>query len=201
MSIPAEKTSWRWQLEQLQQRLGEWLEAKLSAPDRDLNLDFFPAWLAPILINLAWLSLAAIVAGIGYYFVYPYLRLWLEKLRPQPANPARDPIPEYTVAQLLDRSHQFQTAGDYTQASRWLYLAMLQRLNDAQIIPHRSSRTDREYLQVLSAIPTANVGEILVSMHEQLHFGDRQIPRTDFERARQAYQQLDREIIARASRA
>jgi hypothetical protein len=194
--MPAETTSWRWQLEQLQQRLGEWIEAKLTTPDRDLSLDIFPAWLAPLLTNLLWLTLAAMLAWVGYRFIYPYLRPWLEKLQQPAVNPASEAAPEYTIAQLLDRSRQFQTAGDYTQASRWLYLAMLQRLNDAQLIPHRSSRTDREYLRVLSAMPATNVGEILISIHEQLHFGDRQIPRADFDRCQQAYQQLDREIIA-----
>ena len=44
-----EKTSWRWQLEQLQQQLGEWIEVKLRSNDRDLQLDIFPPWLGALL--------------------------------------------------------------------------------------------------------------------------------------------------------
>jgi hypothetical protein len=193
MSTAAEKTSWRWQLEQLQQQLGEWLEVKFRSNDRDLNFDIFPPWLGPLLVRLIWLSLIALVVWFVYRVIYPYWQQWVRK-RAQSPSELVEPVRVYTVAELLDRSQQFQQDGDYTQASRWLYLAMLQRLNDAELIPHQFSRTDREYINVLSAIPIVNVGEILVSIHEQLHFGNRQIAIEDFDRCQQAYRQIESQL-------
>jgi hypothetical protein len=193
MSTAAEKTSWRWQLEQLQQQLGEWVEVRLRSNDRDLNFDFIPKWLWPLLVNLVWLTLAGLAIWFGYRVIYPYLQQWLWR-KQQTTSELVQPVQVFTVNELLAKSQQFQRAGDYTQASRWLYLAMLQRLNDANLIPHQDSRTDREYIQALSTVPIVNVGEILVSIHEQLHFGDRQIASADFDRCQQAYRQIDERL-------
>jgi hypothetical protein len=191
MSNSIDKTSWRWQWEQMQQQLGEWIEVKLRSDDRDLQLDSFPAWLAPLLVKITWLILAGLIVWFGYYFIYPLLQKWLARSRRSKSSIDLAPVRVYTVVELLSKSQQFQRDGDYTQASRWLYLAMLQRLNDANLIPHQFSRTDREYVQLLRAVPIINVGEILVSIHEQLHFGNRQILIEDFARCQQAYQQIE----------
>jgi hypothetical protein len=195
MSISAEKTSWRWQLEQLQQQFGEWIEVKLRSDDRDLQLDIFPAWLGGLLVRLTWLVLAGLLIWFGYRILYPYLRGWLDQNSRSKSLLDISPVKTYTVVELLHKSQQFHRAGDYTQASRWLYLAMLQRLNDANIIPHQFSRTDREYTQLLRAVPIIDVGEILVSIHEQLHFGNKQIAIEDFDRCQQAYQQIESQLI------
>ncbi|WP_309735265.1 DUF4129 domain-containing protein [Chamaesiphon sp. OTE_75_metabat_556] len=197
MSTAAEKTSWRWQLEQLQQQVGEWIEVKLRSDDRDLNLDIFPPWLGPLLIRLVWLILAGLVIWFGYRIIYPYWQRWVSQNDRSKLTLDRLPERVYTVAELLAQSQQFQADGDYTQASRWLYLAMLQRLNDANLIAHQASRTDREYLQLLRTVPVMNAGEILVSIHEQLHFGDRAISSADFDRCQQAYQQIENQLIVR----
>jgi hypothetical protein len=190
MAISAEKTSWRWQLERLQQQLGEWIEVKSRSDDRDLNLDVFPPWLAPLLVRLTWLILAGLSIWFGYRIVYPFWREWLVN-RQSDVELDRAPVQTYTVAELLARSRQFQHDRDYTQASRWLYLAMLQLLNDAKIVPHQASRTDREYLKLLGTLPSIEIGEVLVSTHERLHFGDVPITAADFDRCQQAYHQLE----------
>ena len=194
MSNTAEKTSWRWQLEQLQQQLGEWIEAKLRANDPDIPSDLFPDWLGGLLVRITWLILGGLVIWLGYRIIYPAWQQWFNRSSKTRSQLEVDPVQVYTVSELLAKSQQFQIDRDYTQASRWLYLAMLQRLNDAKLIPHQFSRTDREYLQLLSAVPIINVGEILVSIHEQLHFGDRQIAIEDFDRCQQAYQQIDLQL-------
>lgn len=194
MSNTAEKTSWRWQLEQLQQQLGEWIEAKLRANDPDIPSDLFPDWLGGLLVRITWLILGGLVIWLGYRIIYPAWQQWFNRSSKTRSQLEVDPVQVYTVSELLAKSQQFQLDRDYTQASRWLYLAMLQRLNDAKLIPHQFSRTDREYLQLLSAVPIINVGEILVSIHEQLHFGDRQIAIEDFDRCQQAYQQIDLQL-------
>jgi hypothetical protein len=194
MSTSAEKTSWRWQLEQLQQQLGEWIEVKLRSDDRDLQLDIFPSWLGSLLVRLTWLVLAGLLIWFVYRVIYPYWRRWLAENRQQPLGLDLAPTQLYTVAELFAKSQQFQRDRDYTQASRWLYLAMLQRLNDAHLIPHQFSRTDREYLQLLSTVPIVDIGAILVSIHEQLHFGNESISSEDFERCQQAYQQIENKL-------
>jgi hypothetical protein len=194
MSTSAEKTSWRWQLEQLQQQLGEWIEVKLRSDDRDLQLDTFPSWLGSLLVRLTWLVLAGLLIWFVYRVIYPYWRRWLAENRQQPLGLDLAPTQLYTVAELFAKSQQFQRDRDYTQASRWLYLAMLQRLNDAHLIPHQFSRTDREYLQLLSTVPIVDIGAILVSIHEQLHFGNESISSEDFERCQQAYQQIENKL-------
>jgi Domain of unknown function (DUF4129) len=198
--MSAEKTSWRWQLEQLQQQLGEWIEVKFRSNDQDLHIDAFPPWLGGLLVRLTWLVLAGLVIWFGYRVIYPYLQQWIygrnRSPSPPASTPASTPVQVFTVGELLAKSQQFQRDGDYTQASRWLYLAMLQRLNDADLIPHQFSRTDRQYMQLLRAIPIVDVGEILVSIHEQLHFGNRQIAIEDFDRCQQAYRQIEEQLIS-----
>ena len=194
MSTSAEKTSWRWQLEQLQQQLGEWIEVKLRSDDRDLPPDIFPPWLGGLLVRLTWLILAGLLIWFVYRVIYPYWRRWLEKNTQPKSELDRSPVQLYTVAELLAKSQQFQRDRDYTQASRWLYFAMLQRLNDANLIPHQFSRTDREYLHLLSTVPIINIGEVLVSIHEQLHFGNEHISIEDFDRCQQAYQQIENQL-------
>jgi len=189
-----ERTSWRWQLEQLQQQLGEWIEVKFRSADQDLNLDLFPAWLGPLLVRLTWLAVAGLLIWFSYRVIYPYWRRWRLANRQSNLDLDRSSVQTYTVAELLDRSQQFQADRDYTQASRWLYLAMLQRLNDANLIPHQFSRTDREYLKLLTTLPPIEIGEVLVSTHEQLHFGNMPITAAGFERCQQAYQQIEARI-------
>jgi Domain of unknown function (DUF4129) len=201
MSIDAEKTSWRWQWEQLQQQVGEWIEVKLRSDDRDLQLDIFPPWLGTFLIRLTWLLLAGLIVWFGYKVVYPFWQQWLQAQRRSQSALDTVPVRVYTVSELLAESQQCQRNGDYTGACRYLYLAMLQRLNDTNSIPHQFSRTDREYIQLLRTVPRVNVGEILVSIHEQLHFGNRQISSEDFDRCQQAYQQIEEELTLRLTSA
>ncbi len=195
MAISVEKTSWRWQLEQFQQHLVEWIESKLRSPNPNLNPDIFPEWLGAFLVRLTWLTLLGLAIWFGYRVIYPYLQNWLVKNRQERGEPDLAVIQKtYTVTELLDRSQQFQRDGNYTEASRWLYLAMLQRLNDAKLIPHQLSRTDREYVQILRTVPNIESGELLAYTHERLYFGNAILTSEDFDRCQQVYHQIDRSI-------
>jgi hypothetical protein len=195
MANSFEKTSWRWQLEQFQQRLVEWIEVKLRTDDRGSNFDEFPPWLGLFLVRLTWLLLAMLVVWFGYRIIYPYWKKWSFNNREQQSTERSNIDKIYTVTELLDRSNRFKGDGNYHEASRWLYLAMLQRLNDAKLIPHQLSRTDREYIQILRTVPTIEVGELLVSTHEQVYFGDRIVTSEDFDRCQQVYHQIEASII------
>jgi Domain of unknown function (DUF4129) len=190
MATSFEKSNWQWPLGQFQQRLGEWIEVKLRSIDGTPAFDPFPTWLAGLLVKLCWLVLAVLVLWFGYRIIYPYWQQWLAKNRRVQLQPDL-PVQTFKVSELLAKSQQFQREGDYTQATRWLYLAALQRLNDAKLILHQPNLTDREYLKLLATFPAVRSGDILLSTHEQLHFGDRTVTAEDFDRCQQAYQQIE----------
>jgi Domain of unknown function (DUF4129) len=181
-----QKTNWSWQLEQLQERLAEWIEAKLrfAAPKQGL-----PAWLIHTISFILWAML-----GIGVMFTfYLLLKRYIPNLATRRTKNDSAPPPDriYTITELLAQAQQFQSKKNYSEACRYLYLAALQRLNDANLIPHQNSRTDREYAAILCNLPTITQSNILLQTHEQLQFADRTITVDGFNRCQEAYTQLD----------
>lgn len=71
----------------------------------------------------------------------------------------------------LQRSQKFQAQGNYTEACRCLYFALLQYLDEGGIIPQKDSRTDREYRQLVAPLPDNSLYQILLNTHEELCFG------------------------------
>ncbi len=194
MTNSFEKTSWQWQLEQLKQQLTEWIEVKLRSIDLPSN-NWLAPWVGELLIKLAWLILLAIICWFGYRVIYPYWQKRINKNLRTQTGFEQSPIQLYSVTELLTRSQELQNAGDYTQASRWLYLALLQRLSDADLIPHQPSRTDREYLKLLQTFPSIESGEVLISTHEQLQFSNMIVTSADFDRCQQAYGRIEAAIV------
>ncbi len=194
MTTAFEKTSWGWQIEQLQQQLSEWIEVKLRSVDVEPQFDPFPAWFGTFLVRLCWLILAGLLLWFCYRVIYPYWQQWIAKHKYGKVEPTRSTVQTFTLTELLAKSQQFERNGDYTQAIRWLYLAALQRLNDAQLIADLPSRTDREYLKLLDTFPRIRSGDILITTHEQLHFGDAQMTAADFDQCQRAYQQIESEL-------
>jgi Domain of unknown function (DUF4129) len=193
-----QKTSWQWQLEQIQQRLGEWIMAKLrfGSPKQVL-----PPWLISAISYLLWFLLFAGLAWIVYLIINRYGKQ-LGFRRRRPGEPELKPAKQYTLAELLGKSQQFQSQKNYGEACRYLYLAMLQRLNDANLVPHQISRTDREYAKILNHLPGMapinNQGKILLQTHEQLQFADRTITAEGFDSCQQAYTQLAQQLAQQA---
>ncbi len=192
-----QKTNWLWQIEQIQQRLGEWIEAKLkfAAPKQGM-----PAWLVSSISYLLWFLLIASIAWVMYLILNRYGQQ-LRRHRPA-KEPAPQPVRNYTVAELLAQAQQFQNQRNYSEACRYLYLAMLQRLNDANLVPHQTSRTDREYAAFLSHLPKVAPimaqSKVLLQTHEQLQFADRTITADGFNSCQQAYNQLDTQLQQQA---
>jgi hypothetical protein len=184
-----QKTSWSWQLEQLQQRWGEWLQAKLMGVFPKQNL---PAWLISAMTYLLWFLLLAGLVWIIYQVVNFF---WQKRGRGrQVISPVALPVKTRTVAELLAQSQQFQLQHNYSEACRCLYLAMLQRLNDASLIPHQNSRTDREYAELLKQLPTLQNSMVLLRTHEQLQFADRSISAAGFDSCQAAYHQMEAQL-------
>jgi len=78
----------------------------------------------------------------------------------------------------------------YRQACRCLYMALLQRLDDAGTVVYQPSRTDGEYLQLIQQLPQPVPYETLIRIHEQLYFGNTEADASTFEQCQQAYQKI-----------
>ncbi|WP_414584507.1 DUF4129 domain-containing protein [Scytonema sp. PCC 10023] len=192
-----EKTSWGWQVSQIQQQVGEWFEYQLSRFDWALpklspqwSID---DWVLKLLNFIFWLSLGLCLVWVGW-------RLWRE-LRPylnsrlaghnSTNSHFKIAESELSVAQWLLRSQEFSHQGNYHEACRCLYFAMLQHLHEQGILPHKSSRTDGEYLQLLQMFTTSiQPYETLMITHEQLCFGNAEISADNYEHCQQAYQEI-----------
>jgi hypothetical protein len=89
-----------------------------------------------------------------------------------------------------------QRQGNYREACRSLYMALLQKLDEAQVIPQQASRTDGEYLQqietlyVRSRLSDVAPYRTLILTHEQLCFGNTEISDAEFRDCQQAYQEI-----------
>ncbi|MGB3204593.1 MAG: DUF4129 domain-containing protein, partial [Crinalium sp.] len=99
-------------------------------------------------------------------------------------------ISELTVSDWLKRSQTFQRQGNYAEACRCLYMAMLQQLNDSGIVPHQPSRTDGEYLQLIQDLPQYRSYETLLTTHQKACFGNTEIRAVEFEQCQQAYRAI-----------
>ena len=194
-----QKTSWPWQLEQIQQRIGEWIMTKLRFGGSKPPL--MPGWLITAIGYFLWFLLFTGLAWITYLLVSRYGKKFGFNRR-RSGEPTQQPVKQYTLAELLSQAQQFQNQKNYGEACRYLYLAMLQKLNDANLVPHQTSRTDREYAKILTHLPgmapVSNSGKVLLQTHEQLQFADRPITAAGFDSCQQAYTQLASQLEQQA---
>jgi hypothetical protein len=193
-----EKNSWGWQLSQFKQQVGEWIEYQFS--QWQLALPQLPAewslspWLSQLLYILFWLSLGLFLTWVVWRLWQEfghYVYTWLIKNVDNLATGAKIPLKDSSIALLLTRSQKFYSQGNYREACRCLYLAILQRLHDTGVITHKPSRTDSEYLQLLRlSVTPIQPYETLITTHEQLCFGDAEILPENYEQCHQAYQEI-----------
>ncbi|CAN1209017.1 hypothetical protein TUMEXPCC7403_02255 [Tumidithrix helvetica PCC 7403] len=196
-----DKTSFGWQIQQMQQRFGEWLELKfrplLSQASKSLGVA--PDWLGDILLAIGWGIFGLVVAWLLwqiYKLVRPYiLSLIFSSPNRQKLALQEDPTQTiYSLADWLQQAQRMQAEGNYGSACRALYMALLQRLSDAELIASQASRTDREYLNLLHEIPQSQPCQVLIATHEQLWFGNAAISAETFERCQQAYREVERHL-------
>ncbi len=189
-----EKTNLGWQLGQSQQRLQEWWELKTAQNMPNVKL---PSWFdSPILWAIAkvafWVILALLAVWASWQ-IWQQLRFYVHnsKKRNQTTDGSgKQTIKDLSVAEWLLRSQKLQQSGKYRQACRCLYMAALQRLNDAGTAIHQTSRTDGEYLQLIQQLPQPAPYETVISIHQQLYFGNAEASQSTFEQCQQAYQQI-----------
>lgn len=198
-----EKTNFGWQIKQWQQQISEWLEARLFPAINDAigrpNWSI-PNWFWQLLTWIFWLALGLLAAWLLWQlwqFLLPYLsNIGSNVNRTSDRSNQIEPSRTYTAAEWIKRSQRFQQQGNYTEACRALYMAMLQTLNDSQIVPHQISRTDGEYLRLLQNSPQAQLYQLLIATHERLCFNGEPISSQVFADCQQAYQALNQQITS-----
>lgn len=176
-----------WQFRLSAQRVGEWVEVRLANTQLPIpNVRVSPDWI----VTLCWIILAA----IALWLIWQFFNL----LAPQLARPPAERLGTAAVARSLSaadwlkRAQQQQQQGNYPEACRSLYLAMLQRLDETQQVPIAASRTDGEYLQCVRQLPQPQPYQLLIQTHEQVCFGSQPITIENFQSCQQAYEQIDR---------
>ncbi|WP_190511164.1 DUF4129 domain-containing protein [Oscillatoria sp. FACHB-1407] len=185
-----DKNSISWQFQQMGRWVQEWFELQFSNTP-DLPTGAAPNW---PLETIFWIVTIAIVAWLSWYLVLFMQALlqnlnasqpWVESQRTKP----KDNLP---VSGWLRQAQAFQRQGNYAQACRALYMAMLQRLDDTKQVPQQASRTDGEYLQAVQTLSQPTPYQVLISTHEQVCFDDNTaISSATFERCQQAYREIE----------
>ena len=200
MTSEFEDTNLGWQMQQFQQQVGEWLELQLSQTNNSLPELSLPSWLKNLLLpswlpRLAfWVMLGLILIGVSWRL----LRLWKQYGRFFPSllgnsapGGAMATATGLKVSAWLRRSQEFYRQGNYREACRSLYMAMLQQLNDSGIAPHQPSRTDGEYQQLTQQLAQNQSYQVLLNTHEQICFSNAEISPAVVEQCQQAYQQIE----------
>jgi hypothetical protein len=190
-SASFETTNLNWQIQQLQQRIGEWIE-QLFAPIGGSPIGEPPEWLVK---TVFWVVSLVLVgwAGRQLYTLlrsYFYPSLLTELTGSSTTQTSKTAL---TADQWRQRSRTFADQGNYREACRSLYLATLQRLNDSKLIPQEFSRTDGEYRHLLQAVTNPLPYQLLIDTHERLCFGNAEISGEIFEQCWADYWEIERE--------
>lgn len=200
-----QKSDISWQIQQFFRQAGEWLElrfAGLQPPGvPDMPNWSFPAW---------WWEAAfwLIIVGAGGWLlwqIYLWLRPLLEANQSQFGKfldrRSTQPEKERSIAAWVRSAQEFQQQGNYREASRALYMAMLQRLSETKLIPTDQSRTDREYLRLVQLLPDSEAYQMVLETHELLCFSNAPISAEMFERVQRAYGNIERATLDMAKMA
>ncbi len=195
-----EKDSISWQIQLIQQQTGEWVELTFSPTiNKTLNsIGLPPDAFWDNLLNIFWVifTIVCVLLGLKFYrWILPYferlLGIQLTKKIPQSQENLERNL---TVIQWLNQGKKLQNQGDYAGACRALYMAMLQRLYDAEILPDDKSKTDQEYITLIRQNSRFRFSEFLFITHEQICFTNVNITSEIFEQCQNIYQQIDQQI-------
>jgi Domain of unknown function (DUF4129) len=190
-----EKNSIGWQLSQLQQQVGEWIELQTMRLNKNIPQlpEGIPSWLVEGVKAIAWIVTVALLLWLAWY-VWQRLEPYLLRVSTRHATgrSSKPKASEISVEAWLKRSQVYFSQGNYREACRCLYMATLQLLHERAIARHQLSRTDREYLQLVQQLPQSQSYRTLITTHEQLCFSDGEILPETFERCQQAYRDISR---------
>lgn len=187
-----------WRINLIKQRFSEGLEYQLSQLDAESwDLEFLKSELLWQIIKFClWSIIAVLLVWMTWQLwllLRPYWKRWQRPSdRHSPYNP---PVktPQLSAVDWVERSQSARIEGNYRQAIFCLYQAMLQLLDDRDIIPTQLSLTDQEYQRFLSQIQVSPFPpyELLLSIHQRLCFSKAEANQALFEECQQAYQQIE----------
>jgi hypothetical protein len=107
--------------------------------------------------------------------------------------------PQQSMAALWRRAEDLAGKGDYLEAVRFLYLAMLGLLHRSNLIRYERTQTNGEYLQQLrqsAAAPTTLQQPVsrLIRLFEEKWYGERECQPTDYQACRGLAEEI-REVV------
>ncbi|MEM6612273.1 MAG: DUF4129 domain-containing protein [Cyanobacteria bacterium P01_C01_bin.72] len=186
-----------WRISLIRQRLGEWIEyrlSKLDLPDWE-GESWELSWLWQVIKFFLWSILAILLILLLWQLwllIRPYWKRWQRPSdRHSPFIP-QPQTPQLSVAEWLERSQSARIEGNYRQAIFCLYQAMLRLLDERGIVPSQPSFTDEEYRRSLLKIQISPLTpyELLLSIHQRLCFSSAEADRAMFEECQQAFEQI-----------
>ncbi|MEL7037229.1 MAG: DUF4129 domain-containing protein [Cyanobacteria bacterium J06592_8] len=192
-----QKDSLGWQLQQLQQKISEWRELQTAQAVPNLPQIDLPLWgNNPIILTIAktvtWLLFAGLLSWLAIQIIKilnPYI--YDIRNRIKLTTKTREKLEtELSITAWLNQSKKFQQIGNYREAFHCLYMAMLQRLNDREIILHQPSRTDGEYLELIQNLSQPQPYQKLFMTHQELLFANLEVSASLFQECQQAYQEI-----------
>jgi hypothetical protein len=195
MSIDTfDKNSLGWQLAQWQQQLQEWWEGQ--------TLSFLPQiYLPDSNILYLWeltkfvflLFLIALIVWGSWQFWQRFSPLFYRLTQKRRIFPLKSDFSLRKTSVKMDwltRSRQFQSKGNYKEACLCCYFAVLQALDEKDIILEDPSRTDGEYLILLEKSTPSRPYQFLLKVHEELSFGNREASASLVTECQKAYQEI-----------
>jgi hypothetical protein len=192
-TITYQKTSLSWQFQKLSQRVKEWVILHLGQWNPDLPNIPDGSFASLGLRILFWLLVAAFVVWCSWLLYRLVIKIWpvegdIQIGRSQ-THSARN-LPQ-SVTDWLKVAQSAQQQGNYPEAGRALYMAMIAQLNETRLIPDDRSRTDGEYQQLVAQLPQAEAYQILIKTHEELQFGNGRLSLEGFQRCQRAYSAIE----------
>ena len=196
MSSPNfEKTNPAWDLRLWQQQSSEWFERILSSwqpidsPDNP-NPVQPPPIPTQFWTLVFWLLVLALITTIVWN-LYPIVQRIITQSQPE-RLPASVPSPiDRTQIQWLQQAKKAQGKGDYTQACRALYFAMITRLQDQTFLSKDPSLTNGEYRHLLKTRSPAY--RTLINAHDESLYTDRPMTQDRYAECDRAYRDIDQE--------
>ncbi len=170
----------QWRILKRNQQLVEWLERTFDLGGSTSD----PAdWVWPEVLALILLRSFQMLSVILLIWILWQLALMLSpQLRNLQWGRGGSAAPlltsrSHTWENWLQLAQAARERGDYGEACRDLYMALLRHLHDQQILPDHPSRTDGEYLRQLISLQTQPLPayELVITTHERLCF-DRATP-------------------------
>lgn len=178
------------------------MREEFTAKPPDLNivrwlLQFFE-WLAslhstaPVLYWVLLVGCIVLLALLCGHIVWTIRRVFFTSDRPQDSAAARERQRRLSLGYRTE-ADACAERGDFTEAVRNLFLALVYRLDESGRVLFRRALTNREYLGLFADRPRVrNDLELFVDVLDVHWYGQRAAERSQYEQCLSVYDQLER---------